>query len=585
MKKLNYLLIIAGIIGVVSAILISPDVATRYLSPDQHITAQGLRSLRLYRLLALGSGLAFLALGAASTLSGQTPLQVARSLGARVYPLSLGILAAVTRFYQMDAKSLWYDELISVVVAQGSLPTVIGQVSQRPPLYDVVLHAFMRLGESDFIVRLPAAVFGIAAVVSVYYVTRELFDTETAVLAGLLLALSRFHIHYSQESRPYSLFSFLAVLSMVFFVRHLRRAGRWNLFSWFVASLSMIYTHYYGAFVLLAQGVYLLLLGLYHPGRRDPEWRPTDVVPYALGVLLMGILYLPWLPTLLRHTDAPMVWRDDVQTGSYLANTLRSYRSMMWAYSWPSSLPWNYLRLLRLAIPLLALSGLVIPLIRRQRLGELTFLSVWAGVPLISVTASGLNLGPRYFLFVLPVYLMFVSLGIVAYRRLVQSLFSNVSNERYYLVAAVVLQLLIAPSLNDYYYLHQKEDWRSVGHYLEEHARAQDSILVLGGSAGQLEHYYHGEAAVLDASDRYGGSADVRDLEGLRGLVGAQDCLWVFISGHANLLYEYWEPEKARAVQQVLQEKLIVVEGVYDETADDLRGLYRSPCCAPGDDG
>lgn len=585
MKKLNHLLVIAGIIGVVSAILISPDVATRYLSPDQHITAQGLRSLRFYRLLALGGGLALLMVGTASALSGRSPVRVVTSLGDRLYPISVGILAGAARLYEIDAKSLWYDELISVVVARGSLPAVVEGVSQRPPLYDLVLHAFMRLGDSDFIVRLPAALFGIAAVIALYYLARELFHTETAVLAGLLLGLSRFHIEYSQESRPYSLLSCLAVLSMLFFVRHRRRAGRWNLLSWFVASLAMIYTHYYGAFVLLAQAVTLLLLGLYRAARRDPQWKLSDAGPYVLGLLTMAILYLPWLPTLLRHTDAPMVWRDDVQTGSFLGNTLRSYRSMTWAFSWPSSLPWNYLRLLRLAIPLLALSGLAFHLIRRERLRSLALLSLWGGVPLIAATGAGLNLGPRYFLFVLPAYLMLVSLGIVAYRRLVRSLLGNLSNERTYLVAAVILQLLIVPSLNDYYYLQQKEDWRGVGRYLDEHAGVHHAILVLGGSACQLEHYYRGEAELLDASDRYGDPADVRDLEGLGALIDAQDCLWVFVSGHANLLYEYWEPAGAQAVQEVLQEKLIVVEGVYGQTPDDVRGLYRSPHCTAEDDG
>jgi hypothetical protein len=584
LKRLNYLLILAGIVGVASAIVVSPDVATRVFSPDHHITSQGLRSLRFYRLLALGGGLALLAMGVTSMLSEQTPLQVITGLGDRVYPISLGILAVVTRLYGIEAKSLWYDELISVVVARGNLPTVIERVSQRPPLYDVLLHLFMRFGDSDFIVRLPAALFGIAAVVSVYYLARELFDKETAVLSSLLLAVSRFHIHYSQESRSYSLFSFLALLSMFSFVRHLRRAGRWNLLWWVVASLSMIYTHYYGVFVLLSQVGCLLLLGLYHTGRKDAEWGLTDVSPYALGLLMIGLLYLPWLPTLLRHTDAPMVWRDDVHTGSYLDNTLRSYRSMVEAFSWPSSLPWNYLRLLRLAVPLLALSGLTL-LIRHRWLKLLALLSMWGAVPLICVTASGLNLGPRYFIFVLPVYVILVSLGIVAYRRLAQSLLGNLSNEHYYLVVAMVLQLIVVPSLNDYYYLVQKEDWREVGHYLEEHARAQDSILVLGGSAGQLRHYYRGEAQVLDASDAYGDPAYVRDFEGLEHLLTAQDCLWVFVSGHANLLYEYWEPSQAQVVQRLLHRRLSVVEGVYDEIPDDLPGLYRSPHCTLGNNG
>ena len=586
MKKLNYGLIVIGIIGVAGALLVSPGLATRYLSSDRHLTAQGLRSLRFYRMLALGGGLGALVLGVTAMLSGRTPEQVVVDLGPHLHPVLLGGLAAVTRFYEVDAKSLWYDELISVVVARGSLPTVIQQVSQRPPLYDVVLHLTMGLGSSDFIVRLPPVLFGIAAVVSLYYLARELFDTEIAVVSGLLLAVSRFHIEYSQEGRAYSLFCLLAVLSMLFFVRYTRQRRRWELVWWFLASLAVVYVHYYGAFVLLAQVVYAAGLALAGARREASEFDTAALAPYGLGLLAIGILYLPWVPSLLRHTDAPMVWREAPRNGfsSHLEGVLQSYRSIVWAFSWPSSLPWSYFARLRVLTPLLALAGLVFHLIRRHWFRSLSLLGLWSGVGLISTTVAGLNLGPRYFIFVLPVYLLFVALGLVAGRQLIQGLFSSVSDEQYYLLAVVVLQLIVAPSLNDYYYLVQKEDWRGVGGYLEEHAGRGDAVLVLGGSAGQLRHYYPGDADILDASDRHGEPARIRDLDELRALVASEDCVWVFVSGHANLLYEYWEPDRARVVQEVLQERMDAVEGVYGDNTDQRVGLYRSPYCTPGTD-
>ncbi len=581
MKKLNYAFIVAGIIGVASAVVLTPGLAERYFSSDRHLTAQGLRSLRFYRMLALGGGLTMLAVGVTATLSGSTPEQVVIGLGPRLHPALLGGLAAVIRFYEIDAKSLWYDELISVVVARGSLPTVIQQVSQRPPLYDVVLHLFLRLGNSDFIVRLPAALFGIAAVVSLYYLIRELFDTEIAVFSGLLLTVSRFHIEYSQESRAYGLFCLLAILSIFFFVRYIRRQRRGDLAWWFLASLAIVYTHYYGAFVLLAQVVCALVLVVDGARRKDAELDTAALAPYGLGLLMIGILYLPWVPSLLRHTDAPMVWREAPGNGSYsyLGGALPSYRTTVWAFSWPSSLPWSYFARLRLVTPLLGLSGLAFHLIRRQWLRPLSLFALWAGVGLLFATVAGLNLGARYFIFVLPAYLTFVALGLVAGRQLIQRAFSTVSDEQYYLVVIFVLQLIVVPSLNDYYYLVQKEDWRGVGGYLDEHAGPGDAVLVLGGSAGQLKHYYQGDADVFDASDRYGDPARIGDTDELRALVTSKGCVWVFVSGHANLLYEYWEPDKARAVHEILEGRMVAVEGVYGEDTDRRVGLYRSPYC------
>src|SRR5438477_12073685 len=88
--------------------------------------------------------------------------------------LSLAALAAAMRLWQLGAKSLWLDEAASIEIGRWDLQLVVRAVHQPPgaaifswyqSLYYFLLHAWLRLGGSEFLVRLPSAMFGMATVV------------------------------------------------------------------------------------------------------------------------------------------------------------------------------------------------------------------------------------------------------------------------------------------------------------------------------------------------------------------------------------------------------------------------------------
>jgi uncharacterized membrane protein len=71
---------------------------------------------------------------------------------------------------------------------------------------------------SEFSSRLPSAVFGILAIVLVYWIGRQLFDKRIGLVAALFVAILPFEIGWSRACRMYTLFQlvYLAALYLIY---------------------------------------------------------------------------------------------------------------------------------------------------------------------------------------------------------------------------------------------------------------------------------------------------------------------------------------------------------------------------------
>jgi mannosyltransferase len=118
----------------------------------------------------------------------------------------LTILALGMGFYRLDAKSLWYDELVSVGNARLDLGQLWRVITTRDPnmsLYYVLLHFWVRIfGYTTTAIRSLSVVAGALTVPVTVVLGRRLFGRPVAAVAGLLLAISPFFIHYEQTKSP-----------------------------------------------------------------------------------------------------------------------------------------------------------------------------------------------------------------------------------------------------------------------------------------------------------------------------------------------------------------------------------------------
>lgn len=96
-------------------------------------------------------------------------------------------------------------------------------------------------GLNEFSTRLPIAIVGILNVIIVYYLAKKLFNNKIAFLAGLLLAISPWHIQFSRIAFRGIFFPFLFCLGLLLFLQGLEKKYQLIL-SGFILGLSL-YTY------------------------------------------------------------------------------------------------------------------------------------------------------------------------------------------------------------------------------------------------------------------------------------------------------------------------------------------------------
>jgi uncharacterized membrane protein len=176
-------------------------------------------------------------------------------LSARAVRLWLSAIIALgigLRLWSPGMRSdLWFDEVYSYGIAQQSVRQMMQSLllggDAHPPLYILLLHFWLKLGDSDANAKLLSLLFGIIAIPVLYLLSKGIADQKTGVLSALVLASSQTAITYSVEARCYSLLMFLSVLSIHLLLSAFRDGVRqggngprqtWRLVSYSFSSLT-----------------------------------------------------------------------------------------------------------------------------------------------------------------------------------------------------------------------------------------------------------------------------------------------------------------------------------------------------------
>jgi hypothetical protein len=220
---------------------------------------------------------------------------------------------------------MWYDEAFAVLFSakgpaamlRGTLDVQAGVAADvHPILYYTLLDGWQSLvGQAPEAVRSLSVIFGLATVACGYWLARRLLGEKAAIAGSLLLALSPFQVHYSQETRMYALLALLLTLGTWAFQRATSQGRLWEWGAFAALAAAAMYTHNL-AFT------YLLPLGLTPVLQR--RWRAAWKT--LVAGLAAVVLYLPWLlhlPTqLARVTSAYWVEAPGAAT---LVRTLLTY--------------------------------------------------------------------------------------------------------------------------------------------------------------------------------------------------------------------------------------------------------------------
>ncbi|MFN8008920.1 MAG: glycosyltransferase family 39 protein [Terriglobia bacterium] len=188
------------------------------------------------------------------------------SLAWMFQPICLPLLAgSFVRIWNFWTPGLWLDEFATQWAAGAPTLAICWQRSihylANSPFYFLIVRGPLLLfGESEFALRLPSVLAGIAAIYLAYLLGRELFSDETALMAAWCLALHPWFIDQSQNARVYSLAVCFALMASLAFSRSFDSARSRDVWFYVVASAGLIYLQFLFALFVVFQSIFWIWL-------------------------------------------------------------------------------------------------------------------------------------------------------------------------------------------------------------------------------------------------------------------------------------------------------------------------------------
>lgn len=426
---------------------------------------------------ASGSGVASDSRGASDT----SPSATSRGW---VTVAAVTVFVAALATWNSAHKSMWLDESYSMYTAtlplSGAVRHALGYELQ-PPLYFVLLDLWVRLWRSVMFGRVISTVAVTLFVVTLAAAARRLgvrrwalVGAVTAVLPGVVWAAA--------ELRGYGVVMCLAAVTWYYYLGLVlpEQSPRWrDKVAYVVAAVALLYSFYYGAFVLAGQWA-----GAVATRRRGRLMTGLGaVIALALAPLVPSIMWQAQQhPLLGPRID---VFADPLHAvGQTILTIIQSM-----AGNAPIANRTPFLIVVGVVVLATIAARPLAP--RRSWSADDTMVGIAALVPVACIgTLRLFDLAPvqgRHFLVALAGGALFIALWTDGIRPMVA---------RSSLLAAVGV-ILAANLVSFERNAVQTQDWRGAAHYVSAHAAADDKVLVyIPDEILAFGYYYAGRARV-----------------------------------------------------------------------------------------
>jgi len=208
-------------------------------------------------------------------------------MGKKKSPLRLVFILLLALGLRLPVlnQSFWLDEGAQVLMSSKSLSFQwFGRTTGEfhPPLFYILIHFWLNLGKSEWFLRLPSVIFGVATVYFAFLIGKRLFNEKLGILSAFFLAIAPYHVYYSQEARMYSLTPFLETASTFFLLEK-----KW--FFYFLTITALLYTHYLGAFIVFFHAIWIL----FFQRQVFKQW--------FYSIVFSFLVFLPWLSQFFKQ--------------------------------------------------------------------------------------------------------------------------------------------------------------------------------------------------------------------------------------------------------------------------------------------
>ncbi len=197
------------------------------------------------------------------------------------------LIGLFLRLVNLGILSFWCDELLAIFLGYHSLPWMIEYITfndAHPPLFYTLVHFMLKIGNSEFYLRLLPAFSGILCIPFSYLLGKEIKDEKTGVILALIVSLNPAHILWSRILKSYTLFTLLLIISCWSFLKILKKDKFIHWLVFFISNLFLLYLHNFSFMIVIIE--FLTLISI---RRFSKKW-----------ILCFSILFLSYLPWIIK---------------------------------------------------------------------------------------------------------------------------------------------------------------------------------------------------------------------------------------------------------------------------------------------
>ena len=371
-------------------------------------------------------------------------------------------IGAFLRFWNLGEWSFWIDEALTVLDAEAfSLSnSPINPIPYIAAKFSVFIGgklSFLIDGGDEWNSRLIFGIAGILSIPIVFCLGQTLYNNRVGLLAAAFVALSNWHLFWSQNVRSY-IFTFLfAVLTAWFFYRSLENDSTLLTICALFSCICLILSHLLAAAIVPALAVYAILCLLEERNRKRWLNLLLFFLPFTIPVLMLAL---------------PQI---------------RGYISSGWGHNeWGRSPLYIILTLVQgVSIPIAVTAFFAVIVKPFDR--PTNFLICFAGVPLVLllIASQFQNVAGYYLFWTTPAYFILAAVACIY-------LWEAVAADKYRWFKILLPCLIIAVLLSqDYLYFRLENGgrpkWREAFETIQVEKNSTD-ILVL--SEPEMARYY-----------------------------------------------------------------------------------------------
>ncbi len=386
--------------------------------------------------------------------------EVKKIFSGDIYLVLILFMAVALRFYGIQNKGLWADDAYGVSFISYPWHDLWGHRYLNRPLYFVFLKLWSGLfGVGEFSLRFPSVVFGALSVPALYRLGNMLFDRKTALIAAFLLAVSPFHIYWSQEVRNLSLAVLLFLVNMCFFFSLIKFKEKKHYLGHAVSGIALFYAHPMGLYLMPLQYLFCLLAF-------DKTRLLNDLKHWI--ILLVAMLPVIFLCLddhgknmfVYLHRSLFQIFEAFNFGGPCQAHGQSGFLIPAGQLVIPRVLDVLFLCFFFLGFKILLERGRSPD--NKDVRNKTIFLSLWLAIPLLFPFFL-----LRHTVIALPAYYLIVALG-----------FASIRNRGIFMMVFIIISVPLGFALRNYYHLGSaRVSWREAGPYVHRNIQKNDVVV------------------------------------------------------------------------------------------------------------